>query len=134
MTNLAHVLQQPSSEEGKYLGLALARGFKSQGCAFDFGGAVWRSGAQEEVDDKQTMLGDMDERQHSFYGVLSPTGRYVVAAVLKCREEAAGGGGGVQPVVDAKLLRKVPAAADNFEVYEAWAGSGKLMAKLACAA
>lgn len=66
-----------------------------------------------------------EARHHRFYGVLSPTGRYVVAAVLK---EGAGG------QLDAKLLRKIRNTADRFEVYEAWAGSGRLMAKLACAA
>lgn len=64
-------------------------------------------------------------RHHRFYGVLSPTGRYVIAGVVK---EGSGG------QLDAKLLRKIRATADNFEVYEAWAGSGKLMTKLACAA
>lgn len=64
-------------------------------------------------------------RHHRFYSVLSPTGHYVIAAVLK-----EGNGG----QLDAKLLRKIRVMADNFEVYEAWAGSGKIMAKLACAA
>lgn len=49
----------------------------------------------------------------------------MVAAVLK-----EGNGG----QLNAKLLRKLRTTADNFEVYEAWAGTGKLMAKLACAA
>lgn len=55
---MQYIKQQPTVDEGTYLRLALERGFKKQGCEFDFGGTVWLSGQQEEIDDKQTMLGN----------------------------------------------------------------------------
>lgn len=38
--------------------LALERGFKKEGCEFDFGGTLWLSGQQDEVDEKKTLLGN----------------------------------------------------------------------------
>lgn len=54
------LLPQPDPAEGKYLRLAMELGFKEQGCPFEFGSVSWLSGLQEEVDDKQTLLGSPD--------------------------------------------------------------------------
>ncbi|ROW08943.1 hypothetical protein VMCG_02715 [Cytospora schulzeri] len=116
----------PEPDEGKYVRLALERGFKQEGCQFDFGTVTWLSGKQEEVDEKRTLLGstanDPQAGNHQFYGVLSPTGRYVFAAILK--ETPSG-------TVSPKVMRKIRVLADKMEVYEAWAGSGGIMAKIA---
>lgn len=59
---------------------------------------------------------------HQFYGVLSPTGRYLFAAILKETPSGA---------VSPKVMRKIRGLADRMEVYEAWVGSGSFMAKVA---
>ncbi|KAJ0117583.1 hypothetical protein J7T55_001781 [Diaporthe amygdali] len=115
------------SSEGQYLGLALELGFKQEGCPFEFGSVNWLSGTQEEVEDKMTLLASPDgehpgDGKHQFYGVLSPTGRYVFAAVL--REGSSG-------ALGLKSMRKMRDLADKLEVYEAWAGSGGLISKIA---
>ncbi|KAG6353856.1 hypothetical protein INS49_005113 [Diaporthe citri] len=117
----------PNPAEGKYLRLALELGFKQEGCPFEFGNFSWLSGMQEEVDDKLTLLGSPNgehpgDGPHQFYGVLSPTGRYVFAAVL--REGPSG-------VLGPKFMRKMRDLADKLEVYEQWAGKGGFISKIA---
>lgn len=120
----------PSSDEGRYLRLALELGFRQEGCQFGFGTVTWLSGKQEEVDEKRTILGstanfsvkDPQAGNHQFYGVLSPTGRYIFAAILK--ETPSG-------TVSPRVMRKIRGLADRMEVYEAWAGGGGIMAKIA---
>lgn len=59
---------------------------------------------------------------HQFYGVLSPTGRYVMAAILK--ESPASG------TVSPGVMRKIRDLADKMEVYESRAGAGGLLVKI----
>lgn len=75
-----------------------------------------------EADSTAKTLQHPGDGPHQFYGVLSPTGRYVFAAVL--REGPSG-------LLDPKSMRKIRDLADKLEVYEQWAGKGGFISKIA---